>query len=542
MKKYALLLVASFAANLAFSQVGIGTNTPNPNALLELDAADFKGGLILPRLALTSTTAAAPLLEHVEGMILYNTATTTGQDSIAPGFYYNDGSHWRKIQTKQGDPPNAWTTRGNAGTNPSRHFIGTTDEQALVFKVDNRLVGYLTPLNEGNLFLGDNAGYSNVQNNDSVAVKNIGIGELALFSNTTGRHNYASGSYAMQANTTGNENTASGSSALHNNTTGNNNTSLGHKALYNNTTGNDNTAIGYAALYTTTTRSNSTAMGSYALYSNTTGDNNTAAGYKALYNNTTGNNNTAMGYAALQNNTTGNNNTAIGFSANEQTITGNDNTAIGAHAGPLYSDLNNTTAIGYNAKVDMSDKVRLGNSNVKFIEAMVGWSVPSDARFKNNVQQNVPGLAFIKQLNPVTYYFDNQQLGQLLKEKPDENPITLPKETKTGFIAQEVEKAAQTIQYDFDGIAAPNSPENYYSLSYSLFVVPLVQTVKEQQEIILAQQNAMKTQEEWLNNQHLKSNTLEMKVKKQKETMQAQQALLKTLQNQMTAWETKMDL
>jgi len=61
----------------------------------------------------------------------------------------------------------------------------------------------------------------------------------------------------------------------------------------------------------------------------------------------------------------------------------------------------------------------------------------------------------------------------------------------TGFVAQNVEKAAQEIGYDFSGVETPPNDGTPYSLRYAEFVVPLVKAVQElagqneeQQEII----------------------------------------------------------
>jgi hypothetical protein len=51
--------------------------------------------------------------------------------------------------------------------------------------------------------------------------------------------------------------------------------------------------------------------------------------------------------------------------------------------------------------------------------------------------------------------------------------------TYTGFVAQEVEKASNEINYDFSGVDVPKSEEDYYGLRYSQFVVPLVKAVQE---------------------------------------------------------------
>jgi len=71
------------------AQVTIGSNDqPNSNAVLDLISNGNKG-LLLPRVALTATNNPAPLTQHVAGMTVYNTATTSvgnGYD-VSRGFY-----------------------------------------------------------------------------------------------------------------------------------------------------------------------------------------------------------------------------------------------------------------------------------------------------------------------------------------------------------------------------------------------------------------------------------------------------------------------
>ena len=54
----------------------------------------------------------------------------------------------------------------------------------------------------------------------------------------------------------------------------------------------------------------------------------------------------------------------------------------------------------------------------------------------------------------------------------------------TGFIAQEVEAAALQTGFDFSGVNKPTNDQTPYSLVYSEFVVPLVKSIQEQQEMI----------------------------------------------------------
>jgi len=56
---------------------------------------------------------------------------------------------------------------------------------------------------------------------------------------------------------------------------------------------------------------------------------------------------------------------------------------------------------------------------------------------------------------------------------------------RTGFIAQDVEKAAQDAGYDFSGLHKPTNDKDNYSLAYAEFTVPLVKAVQEQQKTIV---------------------------------------------------------
>jgi hypothetical protein len=50
--------------------------------------------MLLPRVALTSTSSFAPLTAHVQGMTIFNTATA---GDVTPGYYFNDGTKWRRL-------------------------------------------------------------------------------------------------------------------------------------------------------------------------------------------------------------------------------------------------------------------------------------------------------------------------------------------------------------------------------------------------------------------------------------------------------------
>lgn len=93
MKKIFLTL-ALVTGMIASAQVRIGgTGTAvDANAILELQSTTK--GLLFPKVALTSTTAFAPLSAHTAGMTVYNTATA---GDVTPGLYANNGTAWVKL-------------------------------------------------------------------------------------------------------------------------------------------------------------------------------------------------------------------------------------------------------------------------------------------------------------------------------------------------------------------------------------------------------------------------------------------------------------
>jgi len=97
--KITLKIIILFCTTILFIEynyliaqnVGIGeaTFTPDANAMLEVQS-DNKG-LLPPRVELIETINFAPLSAHVEGMVVYNTATV---NDVVPGLYVNDGAKW----------------------------------------------------------------------------------------------------------------------------------------------------------------------------------------------------------------------------------------------------------------------------------------------------------------------------------------------------------------------------------------------------------------------------------------------------------------
>jgi hypothetical protein len=244
------------------------------------------------------------------------------------------------------------------------------------------------------------------------------------------------------------------------------------------------------------TGTSNTATGTFALFDNLSGSNNTANGYQALDNNATGYSNTAGGCNASHLITTGFQNTSLGANSMVNTSIGSYNTAIGYNTGASAWFLENVTCLGIDASATGSDQVRIGNVYVGSIGGYQDWTNLSDGRFKENVREDVPGLSFISQLRPVTYQLNREEINdftgvtvrreKIREENPGAEFLTGDKYSPvtTGFIAQEVEKAAKNIGFDFSGVDAPDNENDMYGLRYAEFVVPLVKAVQEQQQEI----------------------------------------------------------
>lgn len=109
--------------------------------------------------------------------------------------------------------------------------------------------------NNNNLFLGRNAGNFSIVT--PAGSPNVGIGDVSLFSLTTGTANVACGPSTLQSATTASGNTAVGYIALTSCVSGNDNTSIGIQSLQQLNSGTFNSAIGYQAGFNYTTNEDS---------------------------------------------------------------------------------------------------------------------------------------------------------------------------------------------------------------------------------------------------------------------------------------------
>ncbi|MCX7863000.1 MAG: tail fiber domain-containing protein, partial [Bacteroidales bacterium] len=397
--------------------------------------------------------------------------------------------------------------------------------------------GFANKLGSSNVFLGVGSGAFNYN-----GYNNVFLGNLTGYYNNNGYENVFIGDMCGYKNTTGHNNIFIGSDAGHNNQSGKFNIFLGTNCGVAHNKGDANVYIGYECGYFSDSSEYNVGIGYWTLRNNKSGKSNVAIGHEALYNNK-GFGNTALGYRSLisldssiynvgigpfsgWNLKVGNHNVIIGAWAYANNDTcystvcigngamhksegihnvalgsgalfwnkGNENTAIGANAFSSSNQTNysNSTAIGNEATITASNQIRLGNLNVLSIGGFQPWSVLSDKRFKTDIKENVPGLDFILKLRPVTYRLNVNEVNNFL-QLPDslrnrESEKTRTQIVESGFIAQEVEEIAKQLGYEFNGIDKPKNQHDFYSLRYSVFVVPMVKAIQEQQKIIEQQQ------------------------------------------------------
>jgi len=120
----------------------------------------------------------------------------------------------------------------------------------------------------------------------------------------------------------------------------------------------------------------------------------------------------------------------------------------------------------------------------------VAWTITSDKRFKNNIENSNLGLEFINQLRPVSYYRNNDESNK----------------TEYGFIAQELKEVLKNNDGENSGIVSEDS-EGMLSVRYNDLLAPIVKAIQEQTEEI----KSLKSENKALK---LKLETIEKELKK----------------------------
>lgn len=105
------------------AKVGIGTSTPHVSSVLDISATNK--GILIPRVALTSTTDQGTITQLAVSLLVYNTNTAS---DVTPGFYYWTGTVWKALSSSGG---------GGGGNSSFGERYYTTDEVVTLNQTDD---------------------------------------------------------------------------------------------------------------------------------------------------------------------------------------------------------------------------------------------------------------------------------------------------------------------------------------------------------------------------------------------------------------------
>lgn len=128
MKNIALAVVLLLSSAIASAQLKVGSNPSqiNKSSILELESE--RQGLLLPRIPGGNLTTA-PLNTAPDGMIIYVTDSSS--------LFIRKNNLWQRMSVDSVGNSNNWNTQGNAGLDSAINFLGTLNQQALIFKTNN---------------------------------------------------------------------------------------------------------------------------------------------------------------------------------------------------------------------------------------------------------------------------------------------------------------------------------------------------------------------------------------------------------------------
>ncbi|MDR0507268.1 MAG: hypothetical protein LBH32_10725 [Dysgonamonadaceae bacterium] len=180
-----MISLLCFASSSLQAQVTIGElDTPRRGALLDLRQYDPKTpgdatatkGVIFPRVDLVNPTSLEPLLNaqdsndatrraNHKGAIVYN---VTVNADFQEGLYFWNGSLWSPIGA---GVTSGWELTGNAKTDSTVNFIGTTDAQPLVIKTNNQENMHIS--SNGNIGIKTDKPATELDINGQLTVRNV---------------------------------------------------------------------------------------------------------------------------------------------------------------------------------------------------------------------------------------------------------------------------------------------------------------------------------------------------------------------------------
>lgn len=138
-----LTLSVSYGQNVGINSTGAAATN---SAALDVDMTNK--GILIPRVALTTTSAFAPVTgTATASLLVYNTATAGATpNNVTPGYYYWDGLKWTRLLNNG----TAWLVGGNY--NGATGSLGTLDNNHIDLISNGVVRGRLS--NVGEFFIG----------------------------------------------------------------------------------------------------------------------------------------------------------------------------------------------------------------------------------------------------------------------------------------------------------------------------------------------------------------------------------------------------
>ena len=174
----------------------------------------------------------------------------------------------------------------------------------------------------------------------------------------------------------------------------------------------------------------------------------------------------------------------LGANAGNTTTTGIENTIIGYNCEAEDATATNQIVIGNNCNGAADNAVHIGNNTnhiaAPFNSGDGSWSYTSDRRQKKDIEDDILGLDFIKDLKTRTYKHKSpSEFPKAWKayDADDKEPMGGDKIIH-GFIAQEVKEALDKADVGtFQGW--DEGKDGRQRLSLGSFVMPLIKAVQE---------------------------------------------------------------
>jgi len=408
---------------------------------------------------------------------------------------------WATPSVSETDPT-AWKITGNSNITDGTHFLGTTNNVPLTFKINNTKAGRIAT---NQTFLGYMSG------NSATGIDNSYFGVESGYSTTTATENTFIGRRAGYFLQTGSSNVAIGFNALYCYggagsgpfPGGIGNVAIGKWAMFNPTSGDYNVAVGYSTYSLPHTGSYNVFIGYYAdgeilynpsnsvglgAYSKVRGSNAVAIGYRAyaIYDNTI-----VLGGINGVNSATVTSSVGIGTNDPQATLhvraytTGLTGSILTNNGGSYHNDWPE----GWGGGIGTWD---ISCAGVYYSSLQNR----SDFRYKKNIETiDFNATDKLMLLRPVSY----QYIDSL------EEPGLRGKKYHYGFIAQEYEKVFPTL--------VSEDTKGYKGISTVELIPILVKAIQEQQKTIEQQQKTTDEQKDMINDLNERITKLEELIK-----------------------------